>query len=1101
MTLGSDLQKAIGMTREMDKKKGWAQLSCQNFLRAVISICDVEKDRRSLDVCRLLLKPHVDDQAPLRLASLKEFYAVKPMIEAAREQAERQNREELRLENVLDFVLRGMPDAVKECLKQSAEQKKSEDSSRNALLEQMQRLRNQQTGGQAAEKKVVATVTDVEQPTKMEDVISLVERVSSLRDTLIKTVIGQEHAVDVCTTGYFNAEFSAMTEEKGSKPRAIFLLAGASGVGKTFLVEQMASLIGLPYLRMDMTEMSSPINMQEFQKAAHFVRHNPKCIILFDEVEKACGDVISQFMQILDAGRYGDADFSEAFLFFTTNAGKQLYEGTDQLDLSGYSRKVILRALGTDVDPRTREPRFPDALCSRFSTGNVVMMNHLSAHHLCFIAQNVIMKKAQAVSNRLNLNCTFDEDVFASLLFAEGGKADGRTVSARAAAFFDSELYELFRLVRSNATQHSLAGIRTVQFAAQLPKAGEITQLYRAEEDARIVVFTDAEELPHSAGCRYYGTDSVERFEELLNEGAVKLVICDIDLGVGNENFLNAEDISSGGRDCFRKLRREHPAMPVYLLHTHLSEEEKLSFMRDGARGFFDKSEFAAAGGQIEEICYQLYQQESMYKLASTNRRVDYRTAQCISEDGTACQIYLRDMTLVTNVDAADQQSILSALRIPDVTFEDVIGAKQAKKELEFFVKFLRDPAVFRKNGVPAPGGVLLHGAPGTGKTMLAKAMAKEAGVTFIAAEGNSFLQKYVGEGPEKVHQLFATARKYAPAIIFVDEIDVIAKERTGDDGSGYKPDDVLTAFLAEMDGFAPNPDKPVFVLAATNYEVRPGTPKSLDGALLRRFDSCILVDLPDRAERLRFLKQRIEGKAYFNISEQQLDSLAGRSVGMSPALLKNVVELARREALRQGAPAVTDDILDHAFETHNSGEEKKWNEDQLNRVAYHEAGHALLAWLAGEKPGYLTIVARGNHGGYMQHADNEGKAIYTRKELLDRIRISLGGRAAEKLIYGPEEGISTGASGDLEQATRTAQHILCSYGMDENFGAATVSIEQGNLPEQVRRRANELLAQQLQLAEEQLAANRNKLEAMVKVLLAESHMSAEEIDRVFSEN
>ena len=303
------------------------------------------------------------------------------------------------------------------------------------------------------------------------------------------------------------------------------------------------------------------------------------------------------------------------------------------------------------------------------------------------------------------------------------------------------------------------------------------------------------------------------------------------------------------------------------------------------------------------------------------------------------------------------------------------------------------------------------------------------------------------------------------------------------------------------MDGFVNDPSRPVFVLAATNFDVTPGSDKSLDPALMRRFDRRVYIDLPNKEDRIRFLKMKIEKNPALDISEGQIDNISMRATGMSLAELDSVVELALRSAIREGSTKVTDAILEEAFETFNSGEVKKWDISQLQRVARHEAGHALLCWMNGQTPSYLTIVARGNHGGYMQHAEQEGKAIYTKDELLGRIRTSLGGRAAEIVYYGQRDGISTGASGDLASATETAQRLVCVYGMDESFGLAVVhsAAANGAMSLEVRTAVNRILEEQMAEAVRLIRENRDKIDALVDVLLEKNHLNGTQIHETLS--
>jgi ATP-dependent Zn protease len=335
---------------------------------------------------------------------------------------------------------------------------------------------------------------------------------------------------------------------------------------------------------------------------------------------------------------------------------------------------------------------------------------------------------------------------------------------------------------------------------------------------------------------------------------------------------------------------------------------------------------------------------------------------------------------------------------------------------------------------------------------------------------------------------------------LFIDEIDAIAKERRGGANSGAGGEETLTAFLTEMDGFVSDPSKPVFVLAATNFNVEPGTDKSLDPALMRRFDRRVYIDLPNKEERKLYLQRKLAKHACVQLSDAQLDSIAMRSTGMSLAELESVFEMALRSAIRSEAGVVGDADFEEAFETFNGGEKKDWNPDTLKRTARHEAGHALICWLSGEKPSYLTIVARGDHGGYMQHANSEGKGLYTKAELTGKIRTALAGRAAEIVYYGAEDGVSTGASGDLYSATRVAEQMICSYGMDCEVGMSYMdpSAIRGGENQAVRQKVNSMLAKQLEEAVRIIEANKPAIDAMVDALMEKNHLKETEIDEIF---
>ena len=414
----------------------------------------------------------------------------------------------------------------------------------------------------------------------------------------------------------------------------------------------------------------------------------------------------------------------------------------------------------------------------------------------------------------------------------------------------------------------------------------------------------------------------------------------------------------------------------------------------------------------------------------------------------------------------------------------DYTGQEKAKGNLSIYIE------AARRRGEPLDH-TLLYGPPGLGKTTLAGVIANEMGVNIRVTSGPAI---------EKPGDLAALLTNLNPGdILFIDEIDAIAKERRGEDQTGAEA--TLTAFLTEMDGVNKDLSKPVFVLAATNFDVESGGSKSLDPALMRRFDRRVLIDLPNKAERRTYLEMKINKNNVFNVSDSKLENIVVRSTGMSLAALESVAELALRMAIRDGEMKVADEIFEKAFETFNSGESQKWDSATIERVARHEAGHAFLCWHGGETPSYVTVVARANHGGYMQHGDNEEKTIYTKRELIGRIRTSLGGRAAEMVYYGSEDGISTGAAGDLETATSLAKRLICSYGMVEEFGLAAVDPNSvsGELSNEIRKSINNILDIELKKAIRIISENREAVDKLIEKLLKDDYAAGDEIDAIFA--
>jgi cell division protease FtsH len=372
------------------------------------------------------------------------------------------------------------------------------------------------------------------------------------------------------------------------------------------------------------------------------------------------------------------------------------------------------------------------------------------------------------------------------------------------------------------------------------------------------------------------------------------------------------------------------------------------------------------------------------------------------------------------------------------VTFRDVAGVDEAKYELQEVVAFLRDPKSFGRLGARIPKGVLLIGPPGTGKTLLARAVAGEAGVSFFSISGSEFVEMFVGVGAARVRDLFEQARRAAPCIIFIDELDALGRSRMPGAFGGYdEKEQTLNQLLAELDGF--DPSTGVILLAATNR------PEVLDPALLRpgRFDRQVLVDRPDRAGRREILKVHV-AKVQL-AANMDLDQIAGLTPGFTGADLANLVNEAAIVATRRKGEAVTLDDFTVAIERIIAGLEKKsrvLSPEERRRVAYHEMGHALVAaTLPGVDPVHkVSIIPRGVGAlGYTMQRPTEDRFLLARHDLENRISVLMGGRAAEALIFDGE--ISTGASDDLQRATEIAIEMVTRYGMTDSLGPRTYAL------------------------------------------------------------
>ena len=374
----------------------------------------------------------------------------------------------------------------------------------------------------------------------------------------------------------------------------------------------------------------------------------------------------------------------------------------------------------------------------------------------------------------------------------------------------------------------------------------------------------------------------------------------------------------------------------------------------------------------------------------------------------------------------------------PQITFKDVAGADEVKEEVKEIIEFLKNPRKFTKYGAKIPKGVLLVGPPGCGKTLIAKAIAGEAGVPFFSVSGSEFVEMFVGVGASRVRDLFDQARKYAPCIVFIDEIDAVGRYRGAGIGGGHdEREQTLNQLLVEMDGFDPHTG--IIVVAATNR------PDILDPALLRpgRFDRRIVVGLPDTQEREEILKLHARGKPIAD--DIDLKAIAQQTAGFTGADLENLLNEAALLAVRKGHEQITQKEIEEAVDKIIAGPEKKslvLSDEEKKIVCFHETGHAVVttALPSGDIVHRISIVSRGLALGYNVQLPERDRYLEKKSELINKIAALLGGRAAEEIFIGE---VSTGAANDLERATDIARKMVRAYGMSEKLGPLTFGKQQ----------------------------------------------------------
>ena len=434
------------------------------------------------------------------------------------------------------------------------------------------------------------------------------------------------------------------------------------------------------------------------------------------------------------------------------------------------------------------------------------------------------------------------------------------------------------------------------------------------------------------------------------------------------------------------------------------------------------------------------------------------------------------------------------------IKFKDVAGLDEEKEELVEIVDFLKRPEKFTKMGAKIPKGVLLYGKPGTGKTLIAKAIAGEANVPFISMSGSEFIEMFAGLGASRVRKLFEKARKLSPCIVFIDEIDAIGARRTSNSGAETENNQTLNQLLVEMDGFSS--EETIIVLAATNR------PEMLDKALLRpgRFDRQITIPVPDLKGRLEILKIHSEDK---RLSDNvNLESIAEDTAGFTGAELANILNEAAIIATINKHEEIENSDIEEAVKKVTVGLEKKtrvYSEKDKKLTAYHEAGHAVVSKYLPTQMDVkeVSIIPRGVAGGYTMYKSDEDKYYMSRTEMQEKLIALLGGRAAEKLVL---DDISTGASNDIEVATKIAREMVTKYGMSDNLGPIDFQgrdqndymIFGENIGDKIGQEVKNLIDIAYNDAQKLLIEHRDKLDIIAQTLLKQEKINEEEFKKIF---
>lgn len=914
-------------------------------------------------------------------------------------------------------------------------------------------------------------------------------------DEKFADIQGQAYAIQAVKEYLFG--INNRENAKGIGGLLVFL--GPPAVGKSMMGEKIAEALHRPLLRLDMSgyndheaSICNLFGVYKSYKAATegtltaFAEENPVSVVILDEFEKAHANVLSHFLQLFSNGEARDLfwerdiSFRNVIMIVTMNLGKQLYDRSlVTYNLSDIPQATVVQALRSEINPQIGTPYLSSALVSRLATGKVVLFNKLRPEILHRIVVREIDKAETYYKEKYGLGLQVDEAMLAKLLILNGGEhADVRILLKSVREFFTKGIVRITEM--AHAERQTFA---TVRCEINLKgESAEAEAIFHSHNRMRILVCCKS---AHKQIFRRYDSDRVEII--FAKKGEFPKTMAEDDITMAILDFEQEENDFSYG--LFAALR-EIETVPVYVYGTKMKEDTSLlRFLEHGATDIFHGTKGALAEW-VRELLSGAELSNAVQTLFRTNKVVSFETSYSFEEMQTAV-IRISQIDTVLAKGADDIETFVEERQIPNVHFDDIYGAGDAKREILHVLDYFKNRREYLRMGLRPPRGILLEGEPGTGKTMLAKALACEAGMPFIQRNASELQQKWRGGDALLVRELFASARKYAPAIVFIDEIDAIARSREAIVNEGSTK--ALNALLSEMDGFSNDSAAPVFVIAATNFNFKKGE-TLLDSALLRRFDRKIHIELPDLETRMQYFTDQI-AKYRNEVTARFIENIAKRSIGWSLGELDNVIQNALRDVCNGGGAAITDTLMNEAFERYAVGESKKRSEQEMRRTAIHEAGHAVVAASLGLMPSYVTIGSRGSYGGYV-HCGNEDKTVFSREDCFNRIAFMTAGRAAEVAQFG-EGGMTSDASGDLKSATELAADMICEFGMDEEYPIHINRAKRFETP-WILQRVTTIVKEQTARARSIIEANRMAVTATAEALLEKVSLDETDIEKLF---
>lgn len=920
-----------------------------------------------------------------------------------------------------------------------------------------------------------------------------VNMVNGLRKTLESTVKGQQHAINEVVSGLLNAK---VYDQKQDYPFACFTFLGPEGTGKTLMAHTIAS-----YLEKNAKMPSRTYDRTKYTKEEsfiggllEFVYANPSCVIVFDDAEEMFANASFVIGEVLNTGKISGVSFSQAILIFTSKIGKGIYSASVTGNLSAVSKKSMEEAMFFDVVTDAVDGRMEYYLVRGLTKGKTVMFNYLDMATLKSIIKNEIKLAFEAFNTKTGISVTYDEDLLANaILYMHKGAYNAKEIQNFIANdFLTNELTDMFAQVNPKTGTPLLCSLKTLSYELSFKNSqAKVKELF-AKRTIKALIACDKTSKPFFEKIKLKYVDvivacSPNEVKKALSSG-VDVILLDVLANPRKMDIVPSsfEDYNTQGIDMYEYIMGYFAELPLYIIS---NEESKISrdryevFLAQTTKDIIyfnnDAKAFASILAEIEQAIELRFDVSALIKEETV---LGYNAKQIVSSDGKDVKVILGDLTLEHFKRDIDSKYLASFSTI--VKFDDVIGHNVAKSILKHYSGFLTKRGAFKDASVQAPKGFLIYGAPGVGKKMLAKAVSGETNATLISHSAYDLVSRTYSSLEafgNRVQNLFKQAKQSSPCVVLVEDFEAIF----------LYGQSMLGTFFEELGALNQDKKHPVLFIATTSV------PKSaFPREFVDLFERAIGLSRPTKAEREIYIRRHLERKGVTTLSEEAIENFVIRTYGATYSYIKTILDFAIRSTRGQ---ALTDKMLAEAFDLYRTGEENEHSDDDdALRVSYHEIGHYLIDYLNGNHPPFVTIVARGNYGGYTATDAHEGDGNkYTREKMLNEICCCFGGRAAEFVVYG-EQGINSGLSSDIVYATTFARMMVCDLGMGK-FLYAVEGIGNDNIPKEMLDEIDQILHEQYERAVRLLTENRDKLDILAKALMEKKSLTGNECEKLIS--